>query len=313
MALAPGPSLRDNAVRGRGPPPRGAVTRAVDWLEERWQSATARRFVAAALVTAFLATLLAVELARRGWLPPSLAAAAGTNHFHAVQVAFYLLLASEVLGLVFGLARSVSNATGKQLEIFSLILLRQSFEAFGHLEEPLRWEQVRGAVDQMASDGAGALAIFVTLGFYYRLQRHRPASGSDPTDRARFIAAKKVIALLLLAVFLLVGGRVIVTQALLGQPTRFFEQFYTLLIFADILIVLFSVRYSSTYRVVFRNSGLAVSTVLLRLALSSPVPVNAALGLAAALFATGLTLAYNAFGVPPTEAPPPEPPRGEAG
>ena len=68
---------------------------------------------------------------------------------------------------------------------------------------------------------------------------------------------------------------------------------------ADILIVLFSVRYSSTYRVVFRNSGLAVSTVLLRLALSAPVPVNAALGVAAALFATGLTLAYNAFGVPP--------------
>jgi hypothetical protein len=44
------------------------------------------------------------------------------------------------------------------------------------------------------------------------------------------------------------------------------------------------------------------------------VPVNAALGVAAALFATGLTLAYNAFGVPPTEAPRPEPPpHSEAG
>ncbi len=309
MPLAPGRPLRDNGdPGGRGPAGRGAVARIFDWLEERWVSAAARRLVAAALVVAFLLTLLAVELGRRGWLPAPLAAAAGTNHFHAVQVAFYLLLAYEVLGLVFGLARSVSNATGKQLEIFSLILLRQSFEAFGHLEEPLGWEQVRGAVAQMASDGAGALAIFVTLGFYYRLQRHRPASGSDPRDRARFIAAKKVIALVLLAVFLLVGGREIATQAFLGRPTRFFEQFYTLLIFADILIVLFSVRYSSTYRVVFRNSGLAVSTVLLRLALSAPVPVNAALGVAAALFATGLTLAYNAFGVPPGEAAQPEPP-----
>ncbi len=299
---------------GAVPPGREPVVRIFDWLEERWESAAARRFVAAALVAAFLATLAAVELARRGWLPPALAAAAGQNHFHAVQVAFYLLLAYEVLGLVFGLARSVSNATGKQLEIFSLILLRQSFEAFGHLVEPLGWEQLRGAVAQMASDGAGALAIFVTLGFYYRLQRHRPASGSDPRDRARFIAAKKAIALLLLAVFLLVGGRVIVTQAFLGRPTGFFEEFYTLLIFADILIVLFSVRYSSTYRVVFRNSGLAVSTVLLRLALSAPVPVNAALGVAAALFATGLTLAYNAFGVPPGEVSRPEPPpRSEAG
>lgn len=284
------------------------MIRLFDWLEQRWESPAARRFVAASLVAAFVATLLAVELGRLGLLPAAVAAAAGHNHFHAVQVAFYLLLAYEVLGLVFGLARSVSNATGKQLEIFSLILLRQSFEAFGHLDEPLRWEQVRGAIVQMGSDGAGALAIFVTLGFYYRLQRHRPASGSDPRDRATFIAAKKVIALLLLAVFLVVGGRVIVSQAFLGQTARFFEQFYTLLIFADILIVLLSVRYSSTYRVVFRNSGLAVSTVLLRLALSAPVPVNAILGLSAALFATGLTLAYNAFGVPPGETPPPPPP-----
>ncbi|HEY6106797.1 MAG TPA: hypothetical protein VIV59_12490, partial [Anaeromyxobacteraceae bacterium] len=99
------------------------MIRLFDWLEQRWESPAARRFVAAGLVAAFLATLLAVELGRRGVLPAGLSAAAGSNHFHAVQVAFYLLLAYEVLGLVFGLARSVSNATGKQLEIFSLILL----------------------------------------------------------------------------------------------------------------------------------------------------------------------------------------------
>ena len=284
------------------------MVRIFDWLEERWESAAARRFVAAALVAAFLGTLLAVELGRLGWLPRAVAAATGANHFHAVQVAFYLLLAYEVLGLVFGLARSVSNALGKQLEIFSLILLRQSFDGFGRLQEPVRWDQAREAVLQMVSDGAGGLAIFVVLGLYYRLQRHKPASGSDPRDRARFIAAKKVIAVLLLALFLLVGGRAIATQALQGRPTRFFEEFYTLLIFADILIVLISVRYSSTYRVVFRNSGLAVSTVLLRLALSAPAYVNAVLGLAAALFATALTAAYNAYtpreGAEPSGAPP---------
>src|SRR5512144_3272009 len=119
--------VRDNASFGAGavPPGRGVVIRLFDWLERGWESAAARRLVAAGLVGAFLATLVAVELGRHGLLPPALAAAAGPNHFHAVQAAFYLLLAYEVLGLVFGLARSVSNATGKQLEIFSLILLRQ--------------------------------------------------------------------------------------------------------------------------------------------------------------------------------------------
>ncbi|HEX7488973.1 MAG TPA: hypothetical protein VF341_08705, partial [Anaeromyxobacteraceae bacterium] len=87
----------------------------------------------------------------------------------------------------------------------------------------------------------------------------------------------------------------LVTQVTLGRKAPFFETLYTLLIFADILVVLISTRYSSTYRVVFRNSGVAVSTVLLRLALSAPPYLNAALGASAAAFALGLTVAYNAW------------------
>jgi hypothetical protein len=54
-------------------------------------------------------------------------------------------------------------------------------------------------------------------------------------------------------------------------------------------------RYSSSYHVVFRNSGLAVSTVLLRMGLSAPPYFNVMLGILATLFALGLTLAYNRF------------------
>jgi hypothetical protein len=72
-------------------------------------------------------------------------------------------------------------------------------------------------------------------------------------------------------------------------------------------VVLISTRYSSTYRVVFRNSGVAVSTVLLRLALSAPHYVNALLGLGAALFALALTVAYNRLAPQPQLAPAPQP------
>jgi len=62
-----------------------------------------------------------------------------------------------------------------------------------------------------------------------------------------------------------------------------------------VLVVLVSLRYSSTYHVVFRNSGFAIATVLIRLALIAPAPINALLGVSSALFALGLTVAYNAF------------------
>jgi len=270
------------------------VTTLFDRLEAHWHSAAARRAIATSLALLFGGSLAAFELGRRGLVPAALRHLTPPSHFHAVQVAFYLLLAYEVAGLVFGLARSVANAAGKQLEIFSLILLRQSFEAFGEAHEPLAWTEMHDVVLQMLADAAGALAMFVVLGVYYRLQRHRPLS-SDLNDRNSFILAKKILALGLLAAFFALGARSLAGLLAGGEGHLFFEPFYTLLVFADILIVFLSLRYSSNYRVVFRNSGLAVSTVLLRIALAAPPFANALLGFAAAIFALALTVAYNAF------------------
>jgi hypothetical protein len=72
-----------------------------------------------------------------------------------------------------------------------------------------------------------------------------------------------------------------------------FEEFYTMLVFSDILIVLISLRYSSNYIIAFRNSGFAVSTVLIRLALIAPVTMTAVLGVIAMLFNLGVLLAYT--------------------
>jgi hypothetical protein len=89
-----------------------------------------------------------------------------------------------------------------------------------------------------------------------------------------------------------------------GQERSFFEVFYTLLIFADVLIVLISLRYSVAYPVVFRYFGFAVSTVLIRLALTAPRVVDAGLGVTATLFAIALTWVYNraAAEKPPTQS-----------
>jgi len=183
---------------------RGWITAAYDGIEAFWESARTRRAVAAALVVVFVGTVISIELGRRGLLPASLAGRLPANHFAGVGTAFSLLLAFEVVGLVFAVSHSISVAAGKQLEIFSLILLRHSFEEFGHLPEPFTWESARDA---------------------------------------------------------------------------------------DILMVLVSLRYSASYLVLFRNSGLAVATVLLRIGLSAPPYANAALGLAAAVFALALTVA----------------------
>lgn len=261
-----------------------------DRVEALWEGARTRRAVAALLAAVYLAALLAVELSGRGWLPAGLRVRSAHGHYLAVELALTLLLAWEVVGLVLGLAQSVANAAGKQLEIFSLILLRHSFEEFGNLGEPILWEHARGPVLRMLSNATGALLVFVVLGFYYAAQRHRPFAGSAG-DRARFVAGKKAVALVLLGAFAWLAFR----GAFLERG-GFFENFYTVLVFADVLIVFLSLRYSSAYHVVFRNSALAVATVLLRIALAAPPYWDAALGVAAAVFALALTIAANRLG-----------------
>lgn len=272
----------------------GAAGRLFDALAHGWHGARLRRALGDVVVVTFVVGLLVIELNRQGWLPADLAARLPRNHFHAVDLAFRLLLLIEVVDLVFCLGESVANSLGKQFEVFSLILLRQSFKELTGFQEPVRWQQVSESIGHMAGDAVGALLLFAAVGLYYRLQQHRPIT-DDAADRRSFVEAKKLIALVLLVAFAGLAFHQAALAAAGRETYVLFEAFYTVLIFSDILIVLLSLRTASRYKVVFRNSGFAAATVFLRLALTAPPYVNAALGLLAVALACGLSLAYSAL------------------
>lgn len=275
-------------------PVLGNAERLFDGLHGRWQRLLERRLFGTVLVTAYLAAIVVIEINRQGWLPAPLDRFVATNHFGAVDLAFTVLLIFEVLGLVWTLADSVANSVGKQFELLSLILFRKAFLEFAEFGEPIVWEDVADSLLHILSDTVAALAIFVVVGIYYRVQRHHPIT-TEGRDLADFVAHKKVVALLLLLAFAVIAA-LDVWRGLAGLPIfPFFEVFYLVLIFADILIVLISLRYSTSYRVVFRNTGFAASTVVVRLALTAPPYVNALLAVGSALFALALSVAYNAF------------------
>ncbi|MEI7694941.1 MAG: hypothetical protein WCI64_04760 [Chlorobium sp.] len=263
-------------------------------LEHFWEHKRTERSAANVLIITFLGAFALIELRRQGWLPEGLAAILPSSHYYAINIAFSMLLALEVLGLVFSLANSLSDSVGKQFEILSLILLRQSFKEFIYFKEPLVWVEASKPVLHILSNAGGALLIFFLLGIYYKLQHHRSLTQNSVTTND-FILSKKIVSLLLLIIFIGIG----LTDALLylrGEPTYdFFALFYTALIFSDLLLVLVSLRYSSSYESLFRNSGFAVSTVVVRLALTAPSYLNVLLGVGAMVFAIGITVAYNGF------------------
>jgi hypothetical protein len=137
----------------------------------------------------------------------------------------------------------------------------------------------------MAGQAGGALVLFALLLHYYRLQEHEKTF-RDPRRLADFIGLKKLVSMLLLVSFVVVGvvAGVDSLTLLAGEGSlllRFFEVFFTLLIFADILIALASMASGRGYRVVFRNFAFALVTVMLRLALAAEPCTNALLSVAA--------------------------------
>ena len=266
-----------------------------DVFESWWEGPEARRVIAYVLVGGFLASLVLIEAGRRGLLPPPLDATVATNHFVAIDVAFTLFLVVELIGLIVGLTTSVADTAGKQFEVFSLILLRRSFKELVEFdEEPIQWtfEAGREAVQYVVVDATGALLIFGTLGVFYTLQRHQTLTQTEAEQR-HFVSQKKLVANVLLLVLAGLGVYSVVKPLTVGETVPFFNAFYTVLIFSDVLIVLLSLRYSATYHVVFRNSGFAAATVMIRLALAGPRYLGTALGVAAALFNLGVAAAYS--------------------
>ncbi len=264
-----------------------------DPLHHFWEHERMHRRFALGLIVVFLAALIGIELNRQGLLPDTLAAHTPTNHFHAVNLAFTLVLILEVVSLIFTLPCSFSKSVGKQFEILSLILLRDAFKELSSFAEPITLGSKLTPVYHILGYGFGALAIFALLGVYYRIQPAKKQDMGLPHDLFRFVAAKKGIALLILFTFIVLGASNLYNM-LTGLPhIDFFPVFYTLLIFTDILVVLISQCFRPSFHSVFRNSGYALSTLFIRLALAAPPMYDVALGIVAALFSIALTLAWT--------------------
>ncbi len=287
---------------------RRLLMRAYDFLQLHWESSWLRRTMGTSAILVFLAGLALTEASRADLFPPAVAPYIPDEPIWAIYFAFFLLLVMEVLGLVFSLGRSISDTVGKQFEILSLILLRDVFIEFTKAGGELKWETIRPEVGRMAIDALAATVIFVLVGIYYRIQRHVPLT-TDEKERRKFVNNKKLLGLGLLASFFILAGRdfyALVQQVQVSgsfaewweqHTTTFFADLFTVLIFADVLLVLLAFRYSSTYHIGFRNAGFAVSTVFIRLALLAETEpyLRAAIGVGAAVFAVGLTLSYNVF------------------
>ncbi len=270
------------------------INHAYERVEALFESVKGQRRIGTLLVIIFLGALAGIEAKRWGLLPPPLAELTPENHLEAIQLVFTVVLAFEVVSLLFCLVYSVSISVGKQVEILSLVLLRDIFKEISHLHEPIHWNGLAPLVVDISALAVGSLLMFVILNFYYRQTEARTYMNEE-RDTATFILIKKATALIMLLAFTHILAYNWWHSLFFGAENQTFESFYTLLIFCDIFIMLFAMRYGSSYRVAFRNCGYAVATLLIRIAMLTPPMYSAIIGVCCALFVLGIRLAYNRY------------------
>ncbi len=270
------------------------ITNLFDIIHHFWESPRIQRGFATAIFLVYLAGLIGIEANRQGMLPVWLEHITPTSHFQAIHLAFTLILGMEVMELILTISGSLSKSLGKQFEVMALILLRDAFKELSKLPEPVNLVSGIEPVVHIASAGVGALAIFVCLGFYNQLRVHQNYI-TNPEEQMRYVMSKKIIALALFVLFVLIAVRDVVLFSRTGEDVAFFETIYTVLIFADIALVLISQRFMPSFHAVFRNSGFVIGTLIMRLSLSAPWPWNIAASIFAALFVLALTFATTYF------------------
>ena len=263
-----------------------------DPIEEYWEGPMNQRIIGTFIVFIFLISLGLIHLNINGLLPQSISPYIATKHYSAIEVAFVVLLSVEVISLIFSLPRSLARSVQKQFEIISLILLRNAFKEFSNFSEPIDWTSSYDTIFHILSDSISAIIVFLGIYLIRRVRIHRTITSSGNSQK-RFLDTKKVISVLLMFVFSYLAIQDAYLFATHSETFKFFPAFYNVLIYTDILMILVSLRYSYRYRVLFRNSGFALATVLLRLSLSAPVYYNALIAVFSVIFVYVITLIYQ--------------------
>jgi hypothetical protein len=290
----------------------GLICRRLAAVFDALDSPPVRAWLERAMVTAaavgFLVHLAVIGLAKLfPDLPQTLFEGLDESLLHAVYTPFSVILFYEVVLLVFALAASHTGEIAKQYQIISLIVVRGVFKDIGGFDNLENWLAEPAAVRAVLFDMAGAMLMFlIVTGF--TLLRHVTPKTPIHRDLEGFIQLKKAVAVLLLVVLVVLAavnlaswaGLVERLPVLLAPPPIdvdlfFFPRFFEFMIFTDVFLLIVSLAYYDRYEYVFRNAGFVISTVLLRISLSTPKPYDVVLAVIAMLYGLAVLGVFACF------------------
>jgi hypothetical protein len=278
-------------------------------LSERIKGKSEVIIISVAIIS-FILHLLLVALAKLNILQLNHYSGMFENPIAAIYTPFSFILIYEVYLLVYYLPKSTTIYIGKQYEIITLIVIRRIFKDLANLEFTSGWFNVKYDL-QFTYDLIATILLFLLIFIFYRLNERKdgePKNNQLSFEMMKFIKLKNVIAMCLIPIFFLLAvyglsrwvhwnffsiGQMV--DSIKDANSIFFNDFFTVLILTDVLLLLISFLYTDKFNKVIRNSGFIISTILIKLSFGIDGILNTILITVAVLFGVIILYIHNQF------------------
>lgn len=268
------------------------------------------RFILSVSIISYLVHLTIIFLSNQGLI--QIQSKFLTNPIAAIYTPFSFILIYEVYLLIYFLPKSISSYIGKQYEIITLIVIRRIFKDIASLELTTEWFKNKDDL-QFTYDAITSLLLFILI--YYFYQKVKRASEFKVKESIeikenikRYIQLKEVIAVILVPILIILALYTVSDWlyasfssyqngivAFKNINKIFFDDFFSVLIITDVLLLLASFFYTNKFHKIIRNSGFIISTILIKISFSTNGLINNALIIGAVLFGFIMLIIHNKF------------------
>ena len=229
------------------------------------------------------------------------------NPISAIYTPFSFILIYEVYLLIYYLPKSFTTYITKQYQIITLIIIRKLFKDLSALELTSDWFEIKGDL-QFTYDLIASLLLFFLIYLFQKQgkQKIKQQINLQPVIE-KFVQKKRLIAVILVPLFFFMALNTLIKwstgitisssefPSLESINNLFFDQFFTVLILVDVVLLLISFFYTDQFHKIIRNSGFIISTILIRMSFGVSGLINTILILVAVLFGLAILSIHNKY------------------
>ena len=275
-----------------------------DKLEKIWKNNKTQKIIWTIILLSFVLVGFAIEINKIFLntyfdLP--------TELFFSIVFVFNLILFYEMIDLIFAINKSFSIAISKQIEIFSLVLLRDSFKLVSSVSDENLYRDIPSnynffeLINTFFSSNlfimilsiTGAIIVF-SINIKFKDNYKKFGEISESKELTNFIKIKKIISLVhIFVVVIFLFWIFFDSRSDIDKTTNLLSLFFLSLVYVDILHLLVSYYFSKDYHLVFRNSSYSANTLLIRYSISASPILGVITGVTASILLLLTIIIFN--------------------